>query len=153
MPQYYYCVYRSTTTNSTRFSQHAMPLRLIIELLLVATFKSSVVFRQKVYRINMCSFSYITPACVNEGDWQHQVTEYENEALTKMKISRGDGWDKKDGEQICSQPISYKWTSRALTCSKSYREHPEAPDRTVPTLVKPFRELFIRDLNTLMSAR
>jgi len=44
-------VYRSRTMNSARFSQHALPLRLSITLLIVATFKSSAVFRQKVYRI------------------------------------------------------------------------------------------------------
>jgi len=77
--------------NSARFSQHALPLTLSIMLLLVATFKYSVFFRQKVYRINMCSFSHITHACVNEGDRQHHVTEYENEAHAKMANSQGDG--------------------------------------------------------------
>lgn len=37
IPQYYYCVYRCMMMNSARFSQYAMPLRLIIVLLLVAT--------------------------------------------------------------------------------------------------------------------
>jgi len=77
--------------NSARFIQHAFPLRRSIMLLLVATFKSPVVFRQKVYRINMCSFSHVTHACVNEGDMQHHVTEYDNEAHAKMANSQGDG--------------------------------------------------------------
>jgi hypothetical protein len=99
--------------------------------------KFSEVYRQKVYRINMCSFSHTTHACVNEGD-RHQVTKYQNQAPAKMRNSQGDGWDKKDREQTCSQTISYKRTSRALICSKSYREYPEAPSRTFPTLVKHF---------------
>jgi len=61
----------------------------------------------------MCSFSYITHACVNEGDRQHQVTEYEKEVFTKMGNSQGDGWDKKRTE------------SKSVTILSATNEHQE----------------------------
>jgi len=39
----------------------------------------------------MYSFSHITYACLYEGDRQHHVTEYGNEAHTKIVNSQGDG--------------------------------------------------------------
>jgi len=89
--------------------------------------KSSVVYRVKVYRINICNFSHITHACVNEGTNNIRLQSTWTKHLRKWETRKEMGEIKKDREQICSQTIGYKRTSRVLTCSKPYREHPEVP--------------------------